>query len=610
MADFSDLTYALAGMDRKNDPLAQRRQFAYDLLKQGTDASPIQSGWQGAARLAQAMVGGLLAKETDNEEKRTGDELANKMAGIEGIEDPQKRVAAYSAINPKLGMQIGGQIAVEQAKLKMQQDLLKQGAASFGSGYGQPGGMPPGGVSAPGDYDGRVRGIESRGGQMIYNEQGSGAYGPYQFMPETWGAVRAAAPQLGLPEDMTRASPQHHAAAFQAFTAMNARALQQAGAQPTPGNLYLAHRFGPKGALAVLAADPNTPLEQVLPPDWQRQNPDMRGQTAGGFRRLAAERMQGVGVPQPGATPAPQGAPSPLAGAPQPTPTPPPGGPPAPTPQGVTGPTVTAGAPPATGPAPTVPNIPRPAPTPQQLQQYQRRMLSGEFGFGADATSRARAALDAEIDRQWTVDRDVANKGYEQQLEAFKYGRKRTDDQPQETIGNEKQLREQFDQLQPVKDYRKAATVFRSAVDAANTNSAAADLNLVYSFATLMDPGSVVREGEMGMVRATQTASDQVKALVAMVTGGQRLSPEARRNLVDQMSVRYDAYKGVHDQLADAFGGIAERGGMKRDNVVVPLAPLSWQRRTDNQNGLDPANKAGGEVYDLDGKPIKKGPGK
>jgi hypothetical protein len=47
----------------------QRKRLAYAMLQQGMDASPIQSPWQGAARLAQALMGGLEIRQ-QNEEQR------------------------------------------------------------------------------------------------------------------------------------------------------------------------------------------------------------------------------------------------------------------------------------------------------------------------------------------------------------------------------------------------------------------------------------------------------------------------------------------------------------------------------------------------------------
>ncbi|WP_246697209.1 hypothetical protein [Rhizobium sp. WYCCWR 11146] len=49
----------------------QRKRLAYAMLQQGMDTSPIQSPWQGAARLAQALMGGLEIRQ-QNEEGRVG----------------------------------------------------------------------------------------------------------------------------------------------------------------------------------------------------------------------------------------------------------------------------------------------------------------------------------------------------------------------------------------------------------------------------------------------------------------------------------------------------------------------------------------------------------
>ncbi|MGO8243366.1 hypothetical protein [Rhizobium johnstonii] len=49
----------------------QRKRLADAMLQQGMDASPVQSPWQGAARLAQALMGGLEIRQQD-EEQRAG----------------------------------------------------------------------------------------------------------------------------------------------------------------------------------------------------------------------------------------------------------------------------------------------------------------------------------------------------------------------------------------------------------------------------------------------------------------------------------------------------------------------------------------------------------
>ncbi|WP_106797281.1 hypothetical protein [Rhizobium sp. H4] len=45
----------------------QRKRLASAMLQQGMDTSPVQSSWQGAARLAQALMGGLAIRQQDEE---------------------------------------------------------------------------------------------------------------------------------------------------------------------------------------------------------------------------------------------------------------------------------------------------------------------------------------------------------------------------------------------------------------------------------------------------------------------------------------------------------------------------------------------------------------
>ncbi|WP_179038990.1 hypothetical protein [Rhizobium leguminosarum] len=49
----------------------QRKRLAYAMLQQGMDMSPVQSPWQGVARLAQALMGGLEIRQ-QNEEQQAG----------------------------------------------------------------------------------------------------------------------------------------------------------------------------------------------------------------------------------------------------------------------------------------------------------------------------------------------------------------------------------------------------------------------------------------------------------------------------------------------------------------------------------------------------------
>lgn len=67
MSDLNYLTYPRKNF-RNPGALDYQRMLAQTLLKSGADASPIQSNWQGAARIGQALVGGMLANQANRRE--------------------------------------------------------------------------------------------------------------------------------------------------------------------------------------------------------------------------------------------------------------------------------------------------------------------------------------------------------------------------------------------------------------------------------------------------------------------------------------------------------------------------------------------------------------
>jgi hypothetical protein len=458
-----DLAYTLAGIGRRKDPYEARRALAQRFAMQGMDTSPVQSPWQGAGRLAQALAGAVGIYKADTDEKQATEDRNSKLAEAMAQTDPQKRIGLLAAVDPELGARLSGQLAVEQAKISQQREGLQTAANSFGSSYGAQSTAPPSQAGAPQNgYQGTLGGLESNNNPTALNPQ-SGAGGQFQFMPQTWADVRAKHPDLNLPPDPRQAPAELQAEAEKRFRAGNAQALQGAGIEPTPANLYLAHRTGAQGAQTLLRADPNAPMAAVVPPQWIAQNPDMQGKTVGQFLQLAQQRFGGGSQPvtvratPPGAP----GQPTPLTinmtpGIPQGSSDQPPGMPPAPSPQGVQGPTMVA----PQAAAPAIPDVPRPRPSEAQVAQYKQRLASGEFGTDAGAVNRARAALDAEVERDWGVQRDRAKMQYEAQMGDYKDARNRTAE------AGEHDRREGIKKLEPPPPFKKLATDVRTAASA------------------------------------------------------------------------------------------------------------------------------------------------
>lgn len=54
---------------KQSDIDDQRKQLAYAMLGQGMDASPVQSPWEGIARLAEGGLGGLAVRQQRQEQQ-------------------------------------------------------------------------------------------------------------------------------------------------------------------------------------------------------------------------------------------------------------------------------------------------------------------------------------------------------------------------------------------------------------------------------------------------------------------------------------------------------------------------------------------------------------
>jgi hypothetical protein len=146
-------------------------------------------------------------------------------------------------------------------------------------------------------------------------------------------------------------------------------------------------------------------------------------------------------------------------------------------------------------------------------------------------------------------------------------------------------------------DYTKAASVYdnaspswqsmkdaaKAAIGKTGVGVGAADYNLVVGLAKILDPNSVVRQGETESVVATGGAADYLVSYFNKLTGGGTLSDDIRRGIMttgqSRMKAYYDQARGKRDWIS----GIATRNKVNPDDVVPPLAEFQgWTEDTSN----------------------------
>jgi hypothetical protein len=130
-------------------------------------------------------------------------------------------------------------------------------------------------------------------------------------------------------------------------------------------------------------------------------------------------------------------------------------------------------------------------------------------------------------------------------------------------------LRREVQDLPSYKNLAQAAPVYKSMLEAAGRDNRAADVNLIYGMAKIMDPGSVVRESEMTVAQAVATLPEQLKAAVwSQLEGSGRLSRDVRQAIMQEAHSRIGSYQAMFNQDTGMYRGIAERNRMNVQDVL------------------------------------------
>lgn len=282
MPDYNDLAYSLAGVKRKN-PFDERRSFANKMLAQGADASPVLHPLQGAARLAQALVGGWMGGQADRDEATATAAHETKIKEASSIADPAERMAALSALGGDAGLRATIASTGQELAKKRQRDDDMQ-ASSFLLGGGGSGPQQAGGAANA------IAGIESGGRyDAIGPDTGGGnrAHGKYQVMASNVGPWTKEILGKAMTPQEFLANPQAQDAVFQGKFGQY---RQQYGSDEAAARAWFA---GPGGMNNPNAADVN-------------------GMTVARYGQKFQAGMQGQGGPQQAVLRGPPGTPTPI----------------------------------------------------------------------------------------------------------------------------------------------------------------------------------------------------------------------------------------------------------------------------------------------------------
>jgi hypothetical protein len=126
---------------------------------------------------------------------------------------------------------------------------------------------------------------------------------------------------------------------------------------------------------------------------------------------------------------------------------------------------------------------------------------------------------------------------------------------------------------------------------AAKMATPAGDLAAATKIMKILDPGSVVRESELGMAMAATGVEDRVRNYAQMVIDGTKLTSNQRKDFTDLSNRLYNASAEQFNQKRDEYAGIAQRNKLDVDAAVGGPAPIkSTPLNLQDQQALQWAN--------------------
>lgn len=183
-------------------------------------------------------------------------------------------------------------------------------------------------------------------------------------------------------------------------------------------------------------------------------------------------------------------------------------------------------------------------------------------------------------------------------------------------------VRSQF--LGQAKEFVSVRDSYRRVEAARRDVTPAGDFALIFNYAKILDPGSVVRESEFEAIARQGGFGTKVMTWLNMSATG-TLTPQVRNEIANQARAQMEEQLEAHRQLEEQFRGIAQRNGIDPRDVVVDLVTDFRPRRPVDYGDAGEGEATGGEPpppaarrpssptgnglrrYDMQGNPILGG---
>lgn len=141
---------------------------------------------------------------------------------------------------------------------------------------------------------------------------------------------------------------------------------------------------------------------------------------------------------------------------------------------------------------------------------------------------------------------------------------------------DENTLRAQYQHHPAVQAYQTIMPAYAAATQAAP--GGAGDLQIVYAFGKVMDPGSVVRGEEQQAAANTGGTSEQIQGYIQAIHNGGHLPDGVRERLLNEIRTRASVAGDLYRQVRQDYRQQSERYGFDPNSIMGQNAGLPFQQ--------------------------------
>jgi hypothetical protein len=137
------------------------------------------------------------------------------------------------------------------------------------------------------------------------------------------------------------------------------------------------------------------------------------------------------------------------------------------------------------------------------------------------------------------------------------------------TFDRESGLRREFNTLPQVKDFATRSAGLGTVLASAADPSPAGDISLIFAYMKMLDPNSVVREGEFATAQSAGSIPETIWAKYNQALEGTRLADTVRQDFVDRAKRIYNSAAQDFGKVYSRYEDIAKRNQLDPSRALI-----------------------------------------